>query len=310
VQSKYESFTRQLNGWGFKRLHQSGNDFNAYYHECFLRGLPHLIMSMKCATPNQGKLLPHVEGEPNFYQIDKLFPIPPCPHTMMMQPQAWQSSHPMGASPREGEMPAGYPPREGEVGEIGRTTTKMPAGYQDQYHHPSYPPGSYPPQHPYYGHQGNPHAGGAAYASQPPSYPHKYPNQYDHPHPHEHYPHYAYPPPGPQYGAPPHYGMPQQHKAANPVMDGDGAAPPADAQGADQGDKTPAGEEGAKDDSKTHPNQYNHSPPYRHYPYYPYPPPPPGSHYGAIPPHYGMKRLLLPIQLQLKKERTLQRTRK
>ena len=39
VQSKYESFTRQLNGWGFKRLHQSGNDFNAYYHECFLRRL-------------------------------------------------------------------------------------------------------------------------------------------------------------------------------------------------------------------------------------------------------------------------------
>ena len=32
VQSKYESFTRQLNGWGFKRLHQSGNG------ECASRG--------------------------------------------------------------------------------------------------------------------------------------------------------------------------------------------------------------------------------------------------------------------------------
>lgn len=190
-------------------------------------------------------------------------------------------------------MPAGYPPRQGEVVVTRRTTTllqtEMPAGYQDQYHHPPYPPGSYPPQQPYHGHQGNPHAGGAAYASQPPSYPHQYTNQYGHPQPHDHYPHYAYPPPGPQYGAPPHYGMPQQNKAANPVMDGDGAAPPADAQGADQEDKTPAGEEGAKDDSKTqHPNQYNHPPPYGHYPYYPYPPPP-GSHYGAIPPHYGMQ---------------------
>ena len=71
VQSKYESFTRQLNGWGFKRLHQSGNDFNAYYHECFLMGLPHLTVLMKRVPPNQGKLFPHVEGEPNFYVINK-----------------------------------------------------------------------------------------------------------------------------------------------------------------------------------------------------------------------------------------------
>ena len=33
-QTKYESFTRQLSGWGFKRLHQSGPDFRCYYHEC------------------------------------------------------------------------------------------------------------------------------------------------------------------------------------------------------------------------------------------------------------------------------------
>lgn len=76
VQSKYESFTRQLNGWGLKRLNQSGNDYNAYYHECFLRGMPHLVVLMKRVLPNQGKLLPHVEGEPNFYEIEKQFPLP------------------------------------------------------------------------------------------------------------------------------------------------------------------------------------------------------------------------------------------
>jgi hypothetical protein len=76
VQSKYESFTRQLNGWGFKRLQQPGNDFNAYYHECFLRGMPQLAVLMKRVTPNQGRLLPHVEGEPNFYEIDKHFKLP------------------------------------------------------------------------------------------------------------------------------------------------------------------------------------------------------------------------------------------
>ena len=66
VQSKYESFSRQLSGWGFKRLQQSGNDFNAYYHEIFLRGSPHLTVLLKRVPRNQGKLLPHVEGEPNF----------------------------------------------------------------------------------------------------------------------------------------------------------------------------------------------------------------------------------------------------
>ena len=79
VQSKYESFTRLLNGWGFKRLHQSGSDFDAYYHECFLRGLPFLTALMKRAVPNRGKLLPRIEGEPNFYEIEKQFRLPLSP---------------------------------------------------------------------------------------------------------------------------------------------------------------------------------------------------------------------------------------
>ena len=76
-QGKYKSFTHQLNGWGFKRLHQSGNDSNAYYHDCFLRGLPHLTALIRRTPRNQGKLIPHAEGEPNFYEIDRQFPLPP-----------------------------------------------------------------------------------------------------------------------------------------------------------------------------------------------------------------------------------------
>ena len=53
-------------GWGFKRLLQSGMDFNAFYHESFLRDRPHLVVLLKRVEPNKGKLLPHVEGEPNF----------------------------------------------------------------------------------------------------------------------------------------------------------------------------------------------------------------------------------------------------
>ena len=78
--AKFESFTRQLNGWGFKRLHQSGNDSNAYYHDCFLRGLPHLTALIRRVSQKQGKLIPDIEGEPNFYEIDQQFPLSPHLH--------------------------------------------------------------------------------------------------------------------------------------------------------------------------------------------------------------------------------------
>jgi hypothetical protein len=99
--SKYESFTRQLNGWGFKKLHQSGNDYNAYYHEQFLRGLPHLTRLMRRVPQNQGKLLPFVEGEPNFYEINKHYPLVRQPTTMtttMFPNQGQQSQMSEGGS--------------------------------------------------------------------------------------------------------------------------------------------------------------------------------------------------------------------
>jgi hypothetical protein len=54
AQSKFESFTRQLNGWGFKRLQQPGNDHNAYYHEYFQRGLQGLTAKTKRESQNRG----------------------------------------------------------------------------------------------------------------------------------------------------------------------------------------------------------------------------------------------------------------
>ena len=81
AQTKYESFTRQLNGWGFKRLHQKGPDFKSFYHECFLRGLPQLTWLMKRVEPNQGRLLPDVDGEPNFYEIDKRYSLHHLPRS-------------------------------------------------------------------------------------------------------------------------------------------------------------------------------------------------------------------------------------
>merc|ERR1719253_533374 len=113
VQRKYESFTRQLNGWGFKR-HQSGADFNAYYHECFLRGLPHLAVLLTRVKRGQGKQVPHVEGEPNFYEMDRSHPLPRPP----LRPPTRGTTEGYGVAPgpppEEYGCPAQYAPRPGD----------------------------------------------------------------------------------------------------------------------------------------------------------------------------------------------------
>ena len=74
---RFHSFIRQLSGWGFKRLHRPGPDHGCYYHECFLRGIPLLTWLMRRVPTNTGKSVPHIEGEPDFYAISELYPLPP-----------------------------------------------------------------------------------------------------------------------------------------------------------------------------------------------------------------------------------------
>ncbi len=78
----YESYIRQMNGWGFKRITQ-GPDIDSYYHELFLRGMPHLIKWMKrCSRPclnrpiRGGRPSSRPWDEPNFYEIGAKYPIP------------------------------------------------------------------------------------------------------------------------------------------------------------------------------------------------------------------------------------------
>ena len=68
-QSKFLSFTRQLNLWGFKRITR-GIDAGAYYHELFLRDRPYLVMRMqRHKVKGTGmKLIPNPKAEPNFYE--------------------------------------------------------------------------------------------------------------------------------------------------------------------------------------------------------------------------------------------------
>ncbi len=82
--SKYESFIRQVNAWGFKRVTR-GADANSYYHEMFLRGMPHLVRSIKrnkaLTSPRKrydggGKACLQSLKDPDFYTIARNNPIP------------------------------------------------------------------------------------------------------------------------------------------------------------------------------------------------------------------------------------------
>ena len=72
--SKFSSFIRQANGWGFRRITQ-GKDRNSYYHELFLRGLPHLCKKMKRPGVAQ-KAAADAEHEPDLYNISEIHPVP------------------------------------------------------------------------------------------------------------------------------------------------------------------------------------------------------------------------------------------
>jgi len=72
--SKYSSFIRQANGWGFRRITQ-GRDRNSYYNERFLRAMPHLCKKMHRPGVAKKKTI-NPDQEPDFYEISKMFPVP------------------------------------------------------------------------------------------------------------------------------------------------------------------------------------------------------------------------------------------
>jgi len=50
-QTRFGSFQRQLNFYGFARISRRGNDHGAYYHELFLRGRPDLCLRLARCKP-------------------------------------------------------------------------------------------------------------------------------------------------------------------------------------------------------------------------------------------------------------------
>jgi hypothetical protein len=72
--NKFSSFIRQANGWGFRRI-TKGPDRNAYYHELFLRGIPHLSKRMKRPGPSK-KPSVDPDHEPDLHKISEEHPVP------------------------------------------------------------------------------------------------------------------------------------------------------------------------------------------------------------------------------------------
>jgi hypothetical protein len=73
--NKFSSFIRQANGWGFRRIISKGDDRNSYYHELFMRGVPHLVKVMKRPPPSS-KPLADARSEPHFKAISQEHPLP------------------------------------------------------------------------------------------------------------------------------------------------------------------------------------------------------------------------------------------
>ena len=77
--SKFSSFVRQANGWGFRRMSE-GYEKNAYYHEYFLRAMPWLCKKMRRPKVAEKKAV-DPDMEPDLDAISRLFPVPDRPPT-------------------------------------------------------------------------------------------------------------------------------------------------------------------------------------------------------------------------------------
>jgi len=77
--SKFSSFVRQANGWGFRRM-SHGDDKNAYYHEYFLRAMPWLCKKMRRPKVSEKKAV-DPDMEPDLDAISAQLPVPDAPPT-------------------------------------------------------------------------------------------------------------------------------------------------------------------------------------------------------------------------------------
>lgn len=149
-QTKWESFQRQCNIYGFQRICR-GIDKGAYYHEYFLKNLPHLALYMKrIQLKGTGPRKPASVCEPDFYTMPSAdefllsggrlnsygLPLQLCQvHTS--QPASHGSSHREDTSfaPMQGQYqsPCRWQPRcldqQTQPPQLNDATSAVPAAY-------------------------------------------------------------------------------------------------------------------------------------------------------------------------------------
>jgi hypothetical protein len=122
---RYSSFLRQLNNHGFKHI-TKGPDRNSYYHECFLRNMPHLCKYMP-DSKDARRQIPDPENEPDLYEISKRFPFAGAvvPEVKVPSPKTVPKTTPSSSllsSRTASELPWMVPPPAKRVAVVGNAS--------------------------------------------------------------------------------------------------------------------------------------------------------------------------------------------
>jgi len=128
AQTRYESFIRQVNGWGFKRMRREGADRSSYYHEHFLRGYPNMIDHMRRPAP--GEKIRDCREEPDFYAAPPMPQLPPVdmnrmskmmvPHMPPYPPHPQHPPHPQQHLMQQQQPPQQQQQQGGSGKKVGR----------------------------------------------------------------------------------------------------------------------------------------------------------------------------------------------
>jgi hypothetical protein len=105
---RYSSFLRQLNNHGFKHI-TKGPDRNSYYHECFLRNMPHLCKYMP-DSKDARRQIPDPDNEPDLYEISEQFPFSGATVQEVKSPPPETASTSLLSSRTASELPWMVPP--------------------------------------------------------------------------------------------------------------------------------------------------------------------------------------------------------
>jgi len=130
--SKFSSFVRQANGWGFRRM-SHGDDKNAYYHEYFLRAMPWLCKKMRRPKVSEKKAV-DPDMEPDLDAISAQLPVldaPPTREVLVLQktielgpkarmPVMWDTGSPPATPTPPVTVPQAPSVRVGNLPSIGR----------------------------------------------------------------------------------------------------------------------------------------------------------------------------------------------